>query len=211
VSRADLARGHRRARVVALGVALVASGVHRPAARAETPWTSYATKNGVRYERRPVSGSKFFEHRASTEVAVAPAQAEEVIWRVVTERPPPDVKRRQVLRRTDDEVVVYDQFDTPVVRDRDATLRFSKGTRPDGLEVRFETTLALGPPPSPKYVRLPAVRGTWTVAAAPGGAKLTYVCYSEPGGSIPAFMVRGPQRDHVITDVERMLAFLRGS
>jgi hypothetical protein len=42
-----------------------------------------------------------------------------------------------------------------------------------------------------------------------GGSALTYVCYSEPGGSVPAFMVRGGQQDKIVEAVERMLGVLR--
>src|SRR5262249_48320202 len=116
---------------------------------------------------------------------------------------------RRVIRKSDDEFVVYDQIDTPVVRDRDVTLRLYKVVRPDFSEVRFESNEALGPPPDPKRVRLPVVRGAWTIVANGNGSRLTYSCYSEPGGSIPAFMVRGAQRDHVTIDVERILGFLK--
>jgi hypothetical protein len=192
-------------------VALLVSGVSflSPVARADEGWTELGTKNGVLYEKRAVSGSKFLEYRATMQVSLAPAQALQGIWKVITEMPPPTNNRR-VLKRTDDEVVVYDQINTPIVRDRDVTLRMYKVVRPDVLAVRFESSDAFGPPPDPKWVRLPVVRGAWTLVEAPGGTRLTYVCYSEPGGSIPAFMVRGAQRDHVTIDVERMLSHLRG-
>jgi len=97
-----------------------------------------------------------------------------------------------------------------VVSDRDVTLHMYKVVRPDALEMRFESADALGPPPAPKHVRIPIVRSAWTIVAAGGGSKLTYSCYSEPGGSIPAFLARGAQRDQVPVDVERVLAHLRG-
>jgi hypothetical protein len=180
-------------------------------ARADESWTETGNKNGVVYEKRAVSGSKFLEYRATMQVRITAAQALEGIWKVVTELPPPpSVKSRRVLKRTDDELVVYDQIATPVVSDRDVTLRMYKVVRPDAFEMRFESTDAYGPPPDPKYVRLPVVRGAWTIVAVPGGTRLTYVCYAEPGGSIPAFMVRGAQKDQIPIDVERVLSHLRG-
>jgi hypothetical protein len=189
-------------------LSLVALSLSSAAARADDGWKAAGTKNGVVYEKRTVSGSKFLEFRATMQVAVAPAEALQKIWSLITNEPPPSNHRR-VIRRTDDEIVVYDQIDTPVVSDRDVTLRIYKMTRPEALEVRFESNEALGPPPDPKRVRLAMVRGAWTIETVPGGSRLTYLCYSEPGGSIPAFMVRGPQRDHVTIDVERVLARLR--
>jgi hypothetical protein len=195
-----------------LTLALAVSSFWSPAARADEAWTTTGTKNGVVFEKRAVGGSKFFEYRATTQIALSPAQVLESIWSSLTDKTPPEVKTRRVLKRSGDEVVVYDQFDTPVVRDRDATLRFYKVARPGVLEVRFESNDALGPPGNPKFVRLPVVRGAWTLEAAPSGAtRLTYVCYSEPGGSIPAFLVRGAQQDHVAADVQQILAHLRGN
>jgi hypothetical protein len=189
---------------------LVALSLLCTAARADTDWHAAGTKNGAVYEKRAVSGSKFLEYRATMEVPVAPAEALQKIWSLIVNEPPPSNHRR-VIRQTDDEIVVYDQIDTPVVSDRDVTLRIYKMARPEALEVRFESNEALGPPRDPKRVRLPVVRGAWTIEAVPGGSRLTYLCYSEPGGSIPAFMVRGPQRDHVTIDVERVLGRLRGA
>lgn len=178
------------------------------AGHAQEGWRAAGSKNGVVYEKRAVSGSKFLEFRAVMQVPVAPAEALSKIWSLIVDEPPSS-NRRRVLKHSDDEVVVYDQIDTPVVSDRDVTLRIYKVTRPEALEIRFESNDALGPPPDPKRVRLPVVRGAWTIEPAPGGSRLTYVCYSEPGGSIPAFMVKGAQRDHAGIDVERVLARLR--
>jgi hypothetical protein len=179
-------------------------------ARADESWSEYANKNGVVYEKRWVSGSKFQEYRATMQVSLPPDRALAAIWKVVTELPPPpSVKTRQVLKRTDDELVVYDQISTPIVTDRDVTLHMYKVVKPDALEMRFESAEAMGPPPDPKHVRLPVVRGAWTIVAAAGGSRLTYQCYSEPGGSIPAWMVRGAQRDQIPVDVERVLTHMR--
>jgi len=180
-----------------------------PLAHADEGWSQAGAKNGVTYEKRAVNGSKFLEYRATTQVSVAPDQALQAIWKVITEMPPASNKRR-VIKRSDDEVVVYDQINTPIVSDRDVTIRMYKVVRPDGFEMRFESNESLGPPPDPKRVRIPMVRGLWSLVAAQGGTRLTYVCYSEPGGSIPAWMVRGPQRDHVTIDVERILSHLHG-
>jgi hypothetical protein len=121
---------------------------------------------------------------------------------------PPTTKSRRVLRRSADEIVVYDEISAPVVKDRDVTLRLWK-PKPEGgvLALRFESAPELGPPPDPRYVRLPVVRGAWILVPANGGSSTnaTYVCYSEPGGSIPASFVRGAQEDQVPKDVLRLL------
>jgi hypothetical protein len=179
-------------------------------AHADEAWVELENKNGVLYEKRPVAGSKWLEYRGSTFVALPPEQMLAAIWSGITDAVPATVKKRQVLRRTDSEFVVYDQIKAPVVSDRDVTIRIYKVVQPNAIEVRFESNEALGPPPDPKHVRIPVVRGAWTLVAAPGGTRLTYTCYSEPGGSIPAFLARGAQRDQVALDVERILTRIRG-
>jgi hypothetical protein len=177
---------------------------------ADEGWKEIETRNGVLYEKRSVSGSKWLEYRGTTTIPLPPEEALKQIWSGITDALPSTVKKRQVLRHTDDEFVVYDQIKAPVVSDRDVTIRISKVVRPDAIEVRFQSDEALGPPPDPHHVRIPMVRGAWTLIAAPGGTRLSYVCYSEPGGSIPAFLARGAQQDQVVLDVERILGRIRG-
>jgi hypothetical protein len=172
---------------------------------AEEPWKTVSVKDGITVEKRAVPGSKFYEHRASFVWPLPPERMAEAIWIGIERDLPPTVKQRQVLRRSADEVLVYDQIRTPVVSDRDVTIRIRRVRTPDGWKVRFESANELGPPPDPKYVRLPMVRGSWTVTATPSGSHVVYDCYSEPGGSVPAWLVRGPQEDQVLVDVKRIL------
>jgi hypothetical protein len=60
-------------------------------------------------------------------------------------------------------------------------------------------------------VRLPKVTGSWRAEPDPaGGVNLTYRCYSEPGGSVPAFLVRGAQQDSLLKEFVRVLARIKG-
>jgi hypothetical protein len=122
------------------------------------------------------------------------------------------VKKREVLRKTDSEFLVYDRIKAPVVSDRDVTILIRKQADPARgvFEVRFESTSTHGPPLDPKHVRIPVVRGAWTLEPAAGGSThLSYQCYSEPGGSIPAWIARGAQQDQVVLDFERIFIPLR--
>jgi hypothetical protein len=167
---------------------------------ADEPWKLYGEKHGVTVERRAIAGSKYYEHRASVAVAQPPDVVERAIWAGITESTPKTVKKRTVLAHSDDDYVVYDEYSTPVVSDRDAVIRIH---RQKG-EIRFQTVEG-GPPPNPKYVRLPVVRGAWRILPEGSGSRLEYDCYSEPGGSVPAWMVRGPQADQIFADVQRIL------
>jgi hypothetical protein len=176
---------------------------------AEENWSTYDVRDGVTYARRAVPGSRFREYRATLTVMSPPAETGRAVWTAITESAPPAVKKRVVISRATDELVLYEQIHTPVVSDRDVTLRFRRTVSGDTIEISFETANQLGPPPAAGFVRLPTVRGRWTLTPAPGGAHVVYECFSEPGGSVPAFLVHGSQQSQVGHDVERALAALR--
>lgn len=206
----------------ALGLALIAASltVGLVSARAEEPWQpcSAGQGDGVTLERRAVPGSKFYEYRASARTPAPPEAVLHGIWNGVTEQLPAMVKLRKVLSSSDIAMVFYDQLTTKVVSDRDYTLRISWTRNPQTgvIEVPFSTMNELGPPPAAGHVRVPIIRGDWIITpvtldpAAQSdrpatGAQITYLCYSEPGGSIPAFMARGAQQEQVLIDMRRIL------
>jgi hypothetical protein len=189
--------------------ALVAAMPLASLAAAETPWNWIKERNGFTLEKRPVDGSKYYEYRARTHSTVAPPVVVERIWRGIGDERSPTLKRRTVVRRTEDEMVVYDQIRAVVVSDRDVTIRIRRvaDARTGAFEIQFESTPELGPPPAAGYVRLTMVRGEWRIEPdRAGGSNIAYRVYSEPGGTIPAFMVRGAQQDSVFDEFERVMA-----
>ena len=202
--------------------------------QAEEPWQPCAAGNdGVTLERRAVPGSKFYEYRATAQIMAPPEVVLRSIWSGVTDQLPETVKQRTMLRQSASTLLFYDQIKTKVVSDRDYTIRMIWQRHPQTgvIEVPFVTANELGPPPAPGHVRVPTIRGDWIItplrqdAAAASAAdaaqstqgtqgngpamaatRITYLCYSEPGGSIPAFMARGAQQDQVLLDIRRILA-----
>jgi hypothetical protein len=194
----------QRVRCLGIGVLLL---VAWPVG-ADEAWATFDTRDGATYQRRSVPGSRFHEYRASLTMTVPPADVARAVWSAITDSAPATVKKREVLSRGADDLVVYEQIHTPVVSDRDVTLRFHRGAQGQGFEIAFENANQLGPPPMAGFVRLPVVRGKWTLTPVAGGTRVVYECYSEPGGSIPAFLVRGTQQSQVAHDVDRALATL---
>lgn len=191
-----------------LAAAFVASlfGGARPT-HADESWRVMRERDGVTLERRAVEGSRYYEYRVRAHSTASPAVAVERIWSGIGNEHPPTVKHRTVVRREGDELVVYDQIHTPVVSDRDVTIRIRKSADGHGaFDISFESASDVGPPPAVGYVRLPVVRGSWRIEpAAEGGSNIAYRCYSEPGGAIPAFLVRGAQQDSTLDEFERVL------
>jgi hypothetical protein len=175
---------------------------------ADESWTTFDTRDGATYQRRSVAGSRFQEYRGSLTILAPPAEVARAVWSAITDSAPTTVTRRDILSRGPDELVVYEQIRTPVVSDRDVTLHFRRRAEGTMFEISFVAENALGPPPAHGFVRLPVVRGKWTLTPAANGTSVVYECYSEPGGSIPAFLVRGTQQSQVARDVDRALAKL---
>lgn len=191
-----------------LSAALVASSfTAAAAAHADDGWRVMRERNGITLERHSVEGSRYFEYRVRAHTTVAPTIAIERLWGGIGDERSPTVKNRTVLKRAEDELVVYDQIHAAVVSDRDVVIRIRKAADGHGgFEVQFESTAEMGPPPAAGYVRLPMVRGNWRIDPAPeGGSNIAYRCYSEPGGAIPAFLVRGAQQDSTLDEFERVL------
>lgn len=193
-------------------------------AQADEPWqpVAAADREGVTLDRRALVGSKFYEYRAQVVTTATPEAVLNGIWGGVTAQLPPTVTQRKMLSIGAAELLFYDQIKTKVVSDRDYTIRMVLHREQESgiIQVPFGTMNDLGPPPAPGYVRVPTIRGNWIItpgdagrgSAAPGAApataatKVTYLCYSDPGGSIPAFMARGAQQDQVMMDMHRILA-----
>ncbi|HEX9103405.1 MAG TPA: START domain-containing protein [Polyangia bacterium] len=176
-------------------------------------WAVWATRDGVTVERRRPEGSRYYEHRAVVDVdGIAPARAAEEIWRSIHAGDMDSLKHRDILSERADELVIYDQIRTPVVSDRDYTVivrRYTVGAR---TWFDCHTANERGPAPKPGLVRIQLVAAGWYVEPdGHGGTRLGYFAYSEPGGAVPAFLVRGAQADRSVADVVRMIKRLRAA
>jgi hypothetical protein len=174
-------------------------------------WATSATKEGVTVERRKVEGSKFYEYRARVELPdVAVEHAADVIWKALRGGDMESLKHRDILTEHPDELVIYDQIHTPIVSDRDYTIVVRRRRAGARIVFECETANERGPAPQKGYVRIPAIAAGWFVEpGARGGTRLGFFAFSEPGGSVPAFLVRGAQADRSMADVIRMIHRLR--
>lgn len=179
---------------------------------ASAGWKSAASRDGLTVERRVVPGSAFHEYRAAADVALPPARVADEVWRALRDGDMDSLKHREILHATADELIIYDQIRTPVVSDRDYTIRVRRlfDAASGRTQFRCQTANALGPPPARGYVRIPLIAAGWMTAPdGHGGTRLTYYAFSDPGGAIPAFMVRGAQQDRSLADIVRMTQRLR--
>ena len=167
---------------------------------ADADWEQLSDKAGTVVERRPVTGSQAYEIRVTARTSVSPAAIFGTLW---NHREYvhfiPHLKQLHILSDTGDERVLYEQVAVPLARDRDYTVRLRK--RVDAAAQRYEILFAAandaGPPPETHHVRVRRINGSWTVEpdAAGKGSLVRYDLFTEPGGSIPAWVANRAQRE----------------
>lgn len=169
-------------------------------------WKPVGRLDGLELEVRPVVGSPFEEVKVSTLLAQPLPALCDAVWgrdAKVEKR----FKKRVVIRENDTERWTYEQVRVPVLTDRDVVVHAQLvAAAPSGrCEVTFESTTDPGFPQRRDHVRVGAVRGRWILEPTDGGVAMTYTNYSEPGGSVPAFLVVGGQRRAAVDFVKIIL------
>jgi hypothetical protein len=192
-------------------LAALCAGAEEPGAelgQGDAGWSVNRSRGGLTLEQRNVLGSSFREYRVVAEVAVDPLLAADVVWGAQRSGDIEDLKHRQILYDEPDRVVFYDQIRTVFVSDRDyvveATRRFDAAAR--RTEIRLASIDHPLTPPAKGYVRMARVRAGWKVEPrSNGGTRLTLWTYTEPGGALPAWLVRGPQGEGTLANMKRMI------
>jgi len=195
--------------VVAVSPLLVGSA---GSARAEAPpsWRSDGTFDGMAVERRDVPGSSFDEIRVSTTSPLGlQALCDAIYPKRFDGKLEGRFKKRELLRETDTERWTYEQISVAVISDRDYVMhvKLEQPASTGRCEVGFETETRGTRPAAPGFVRIPLIRGHWSLAPAPGGkVSVRYEVYSDPGGGVPAFLARGGQRSAAVDFMKVILA-----
>ncbi len=135
------------------------------------------------------------EVRAIGEVDASPERVFAVLtdYDHYTEFMPHTVGSR-LIRRQDDTVVVWGMVDPPIIARRDwVTESRLESDLPGGVfRTTWHSAPELGPPPEDGVVPMRVNNGSWTLEPIDDGARTrgTYEQASDPGGSVPSFIVR---------------------
>lgn len=160
-------------------------------------FTKVEEVDGIVVETRPVEGSSLVELRLTTETTKTVASLCDAAFGDGKFDPEePDLKARTILSSSADERVTYEQISPPVVANRDYAVRARRLRADDGsCRMTFEAANEVAPSKPEGWVRITRLRGEWRFEPTPAGkTRLTYVIFSDPAGSIPAFMVEGSRR-----------------
>jgi hypothetical protein len=166
------------------------------------------TLRGIPIEARTVDGTGFEELRLSVASKFDVARMCPAVAQVVTDDGPfsPDVAVRKTLSRDGGEVVFYDRIRAPLISERDYAMRMRFVPAENGCQVLWNEVPELAPKLPDGVVRMPKVRGAWSVEGVDGGtSRITYQSYVNLGGAVPAWIARGGTRQAAARDVQRVL------
>ncbi len=164
---------------------------------------------GVLIEARAVTGSDLVELRLTTTTTKSPGSLCEAAFGDGKFDPQePDLKSRKIISESEDERVTYDQINPPVVSNRDYAVRAQRiRTSDDSCRVVFAAANEVAPSKPSGWVRITKLRGEWKFERnADGKTQVTYTVFTDPAGSIPAFMVEGSRRKFAIKWMKMILS-----
>ncbi len=177
---------------------------------AATPfdWHGVGDIDGVGVEVRRVASSDFEQLRLTAKSSRSVDSLCRIVWGVGDlKTAEPGFKVRRVLHQTENERWTYEHIELPIISDRDYTVHAKRMSEPGLCQVNFEARNGDGPAPQPGLVRIEHLVGAWSIEPDDGGGSVvTYIVQCDPGGSLPAWMTRGPQRRNAVGWVKTILA-----
>lgn len=190
--------------VLPLMAALAGAGDAGPA------WTRVAQTDGITVLSRPRPGSRVEEVMATGVIDAPPAAVWKAIWDHENyAKTMPYTQESRVLGREQDGRVVYfySVITPPLVSWRDYVIRVvDESPRGEGvLKLRW-TAVEGRLPERPGIVRVHLNDGSWVLEPRDGGKRThaTYWLYTDPGGSLPRFVVNQANTS-AVPDVFRAL------
>lgn len=176
-------------------------------------WTKAAETDGITVFTRDKQGTEVKELKALGMID-APAQA---VWSVIRDYPKykgrmPYTEAAEVVATEDGGKVTwfYSRIAAPFVAKRDYTLKIiDESDWQDGkgfLKSSWVMAPDKGPPPQKDVVRLKTNDGFWLLEPKDGGKRtfVTYYLFTDPGGSIPKFLVNSANSS-AVPDVFRAI------
>lgn len=159
--------------------------------------------------QREVEGSNFLEFKIVGKVSLTPKEGvEALIDKTVNSHK--YLKESQgymkVLSISDDELLVYSVFNMPFFfKDRAMCERFqiSHDSTTGTSKITWTEDWESAPSLDDNVIAMPVARGSWEfVPNGNDGSIATYTVYTEPGGSIPAWMVNATVGKGIVKELK---------
>lgn len=178
------------AAVLAAGSAAAGEPVASP------PWQIVLERSDLVISTRGRPGADLLEISAVGTIDASPGAVEAVVddYGAYAEFMP-FVSKAEIIRREGPRRLSHQVLSFPAVSARDYVVWIDDASRGTGVtrvyRTAWRTALDAGPVPAPDVVRMPFAEGFWQVQAHPDGRRTvaTYACFTDPGGSLPAWIV----------------------
>jgi uncharacterized membrane protein len=163
--------------VIALGLLLLA-------APADEGWQEAGRRDGVVVYTKSRTGTPFHEAMAAREVATTPERCVRVVDDLASfPQWMPYLAEARVLSPG----VVYHRVRAPLVAERDYIIRFVDDSK-DGVLRRSWKAEPTTLPLRAGVVRVTQTEGAWVFEPRGDKTLIRYVMFSDPGGSVPAWL-----------------------
>ena len=180
--------------LAAVSVVVMALAASSAGADPQAAWRLDGVVDGMRVDRRDVAGSSFDEIRVSTTSSLGlQALCDAIYPRRFDGKLEGRFKKRELLHETETERWTYEQISVAVVSDRDYVMhaKLEQPASTGRCEIGFETDSHGTRPAVSGFVRIPLIRGHWSLSPTPDGkVSVSYEVFSDPGGGVPAFLAR---------------------
>jgi hypothetical protein len=155
-------------------------------------------ENGITVEAEGAPGRALPILTGTTTMAAAPEQVASWIRATSTHTDwMHNCEEARRLRREDDAVITYNRIGSPwPVSDRDVVLRSTlTEIEGGGIRIEFHSTTEENVPVARGVVRMRRLVGSYDLRPVDGGTRVVYTVDSDPGGSLPAWLVKQAGKD----------------
>ncbi len=175
--------------VIALALSMATVGVGKPN---PNPWNLANDEDGIKVWTRDVPGARVREVRAETTVNAPSKRVFDVLGDVQHYVDfMPYVVETRIIGEAKDGHYEYQRIDPPIVDMRDYCVKVTiEADEASGVYIRsWEPANDKAPPKREGTVRVEVNSGSWTLEPLAGGkTHVSYYLYTDPGGSIPAWI-----------------------
>lgn len=169
-------------------------------------WQLVKNKNNIKVYTRTVAGNSLKDFKGITEIGVSPdkvaAQIEDVAsykkWMHAV------IESKKVSTISGTEFIEYLVIDAPwPATDRDAYIRSTSTKNADGsIQFSFSAVPDFGK--KTDKVRIPELTGYWKIVPTSSGSSVEYMAHSDPGGSLPDWIVNSFVVDNPFNSLQNL-------
>ncbi len=173
-------------------------------------WKKVKSKNGITVFTREVEGSDLDEFKG---VSTIDADIE-VVGRVIADVPSlkdwlHNCAVSKLISRSGNKTILYQETNAPwPVSNRDVVIESVTTKSPDKVVRRLRNVKHSAVPVKKGKVRIPKLRGSWTLTRKGDKTHVVYQLLTDPGGSLPTAMANKATKDlpfHTIEGLKKMV------